>query len=79
MGYRTEDADYLILGQGSVVPSAEAVADYLRETRGIKVGVVDLVMFRPFPADLLGRVLQGPQGRRGARAPRPAAGGRICR
>ncbi len=57
--YRTEDAEYLILGQGSVVPTAEAVADYLRETRGIKVGVVDLVMFRPFPADLLSRVLKG--------------------
>jgi pyruvate-ferredoxin/flavodoxin oxidoreductase len=60
--YRADDADYLILGQGSVVPSAEVVADYLRETRGIKVGVVDLVMFRPFPADLIGRVLQGKKG-----------------
>ncbi len=62
MGYRLEDAEYLILGQGSVVPSAEAVADYLRDTRGIKVGVVDLVMFRPFPSDLLGRVLKGRKG-----------------
>ena len=48
--YRVEDADYLIMAQGSVMPTAEAVADYLRETRGLKVGVVDLVMFRPFPA-----------------------------
>jgi pyruvate-ferredoxin/flavodoxin oxidoreductase len=62
MGYRVADADYLLLGQGSVVPTAEAVADYLRETRGIKVGVVDLVMFRPFPADLIGRLLQGKRG-----------------
>ena len=62
MGYRTEDADYLILGQGSVVPSAEVVADYLRKTRGIKVGVVDLVMFRPFPGDLIARMLQGKKG-----------------
>ena len=57
--WRCEDADYLLIGQGSVVPTAEAVADYLRESRGIKVGVVDLVMFRPFPADLLGRILKG--------------------
>jgi pyruvate-ferredoxin/flavodoxin oxidoreductase len=57
--HRIDDADYLILGQGSVVPTAEAVADWLRETRGLKVGVVDLVMFRPFPADLIGRVLKG--------------------
>lgn len=59
MGYRCEDADYLLLGQGSVIPTAEAVADHLRETRGIRVGVVDLLMFRPFPADLIGRLLRG--------------------
>ena len=49
MTYKAEDADYLILGQGSLIPSAHVVADYLRETRGLKVGVVDLVMWRPFP------------------------------
>ncbi len=59
MSYRADDADYLILGQGSVIPSAEVVVDYIRKTRGIKVGVVDLVMFRPFPGDLLGKVLKG--------------------
>ena len=62
MTYRVDDADYLIFGQGSMIPTAEAVADYLRETRGIKVGVVNLVMFRPFPADLIGRVLKGKKG-----------------
>ncbi len=62
MSYKAEDADYLILGQGSVVPSAEAVVDYLRETRGIKIGVVDLVMFRPFPADFIGKLLKGKKG-----------------
>lgn len=62
MSYRAEDADYLILGQGSVVTSAEAVVDYLRETRKLKVGVVDLVMFRPFPDDLIGQILKGKKG-----------------
>jgi pyruvate-ferredoxin/flavodoxin oxidoreductase len=62
MSYRAQDAEYLILGQGSVVPSAEVVVDYIRETRGIKVGVVDLVMFRPFPADLIGKLLKGKKG-----------------
>ncbi|MBT8191197.1 MAG: 2-oxoacid:acceptor oxidoreductase family protein [Bacteroidia bacterium] len=62
MGYRTEDADYLILGQGSLIPSAEVVVDYLRETRGIKIGVVDLLMFRPFPADLVAKFLKGKKG-----------------
>ncbi|KPK16807.1 MAG: pyruvate ferredoxin oxidoreductase [Myxococcales bacterium SG8_38] len=62
MTYRVDDADYLIVGQGSMVPSAEAVVDYLRQTRGLKVGVVDMVMFRPFPSDLIGRILRGKRG-----------------
>lgn len=62
MTYKTDDADYLILGQGSLIPSAEVVSDYLRETRGIKVGVVDLVMFRPFPGDLVSKILKGRKG-----------------
>ncbi len=60
--YRTDDADYLILGQGSMLVTAEAVADYLRETRGLKVGVVNMTFFRPFPGDLLGHVLKGRKG-----------------
>ena len=61
-GYRTEDAEYLILGQGSMILQAEAVADYLRETRKLKVGVVNLTMYRPFPGDLLGPLLKGKRG-----------------
>jgi pyruvate-ferredoxin/flavodoxin oxidoreductase len=59
MSYRAEDADYLIIGQGSVIPSAEVVVDYLRDSRGLKVGVINLLMFRPFPGDLLGTLLRG--------------------
>ena len=62
LGYRTDDAEYLLIGQGSVIPSAEVVADYLRDARGIKVGVVDLVMFRPFPADQLSELMRGRKG-----------------
>jgi len=62
MGYRLDDADYVIVGQGSVVCNAQVVADYLREKRRIKVGVLDLVMFRPFPADLVSRMLAGKKG-----------------
>ncbi|MFT4736500.1 MAG: pyruvate-ferredoxin/flavodoxin oxidoreductase [Cyclobacteriaceae bacterium] len=62
MSYKAEEADYLIIGQGSVVPSAEVVADYLYKTRKLKVGVIDLVMFRPFPADHLSRLLKGKKG-----------------
>jgi len=60
--YRCEDADYLILGMGSMIVQAEAVADWLRETRKLKVGVVDLTLFRPFPGDLLGSILKGKKG-----------------
>ncbi|MEE4301499.1 MAG: 2-oxoacid:acceptor oxidoreductase family protein, partial [Pseudomonadales bacterium] len=62
IGYRMQDADYVIVGQGSMIPGAEAVADYLRETRRLKVGVVNLLMFRPFPGEALARLLQGRRG-----------------
>jgi pyruvate-ferredoxin/flavodoxin oxidoreductase len=62
MGYRLEDAEYVLVGQGSVVGNAEVVADYLRKKRGLKVGVLNLVMFRPFPADLVTRMLAGKKG-----------------
>ena len=60
--YRCDDADYIILGQGSMTVQAAAVADWLRETRKIKVGVVNMTMYRPFPGDLLGKVLKGKKG-----------------
>jgi pyruvate-ferredoxin/flavodoxin oxidoreductase len=60
--YRCDDADYIILGQGSMTVQAAAVADWLRENRKLKVGVVNITMFRPFPGDLLGKVLKGKKG-----------------
>ncbi len=60
--YKMEDAEYVIAGQGSMIVTAEAVADYLRATRKIKVGVLNLTMFRPFPGDLLGALLKGRKG-----------------
>jgi len=62
MGYRLEDAEYVIIGQGSVICNAEVVVDYLRKERNLKVGVLDLVMFRPFPADLVSKMLAGKKG-----------------
>jgi len=61
-GYRSEDAEYLILGQGSLIVQAEAVADYLRDTRKLRVGVINLTMFRPFPGELIARLVQGKKG-----------------
>lgn len=61
-GYRTDDAEWVIAGQGSVVSNAEAVVDHLRATRGLKIGVLNLTMFRPFPADLIAQLLAGKKG-----------------
>lgn len=60
--YKLDDADYVIVGQGSMIVQAEAVADYLRETRKLKVGVVNITMYRPFPGDLIGQALKGKKG-----------------
>jgi len=57
----TEDAEYILAGQGSVVPSMEVVAEHLRK-QGLKVGVLNISMFRPFPADLITRILSGVKG-----------------
>ncbi len=57
-----DDAEYVILGMGSMIPQAKAVAEYLRRTRGLKVGIVDLTMYRPFPGDLVSRALVGRKG-----------------
>ncbi len=59
MEYRLEDAEYVILGMGSMIVQARAVADYLRKTRSLKVGVVDVTLYRPFPGDLVGKLLRG--------------------
>lgn len=58
-GYRLDDAEYVLVGQGSVVANAEAVADHLRAARGLKVGVLNFTMFRPFPTDRVTRLLAG--------------------
>ena len=46
--YRTEDADLILVGMGSLASEATAAADLLRE-EGIRAGVVGIRVFRPFP------------------------------
>ncbi|MCP4186413.1 MAG: pyruvate ferredoxin oxidoreductase [Gammaproteobacteria bacterium] len=60
--YRMDDAEYVILGQGSVMVQIEAVIDYLRKTRKLKLGAINMTMFRPFPGDMLGKLLKGKKG-----------------
>jgi pyruvate-ferredoxin/flavodoxin oxidoreductase len=61
-GHWLDDAEYLVVAQGSIVPIAEAVCDHLRATRWIRLGVLNLSMFRPFPADVLSKQLAGRKG-----------------
>ena len=47
--YRMEDAEYAIIGMGSMMETAEATVDSLRG-RGMPIGAIALCSFRPFPA-----------------------------
>jgi len=47
--YRIEDAEYGIVGMGSMLETAEATVDYIREKTGMKVGALHVTSFRPFP------------------------------
>jgi pyruvate/2-oxoacid:ferredoxin oxidoreductase alpha subunit len=46
--YRTEDAEVLISGMGSIATEATTAADLLRE-QGIRAGVIGVRVYRPFP------------------------------
>jgi pyruvate-ferredoxin/flavodoxin oxidoreductase len=48
--YRMEDAEYAIVGMGSIIDTAEATIDWIRDNLGIKVGAVHVTCFRPFPS-----------------------------
>ncbi len=52
--FRAEDARILLLAQGAAVETAQAVAEQLRKTERLRVGVLGLRCLRPFPGpDLL--------------------------
>ncbi|MBV7273677.1 pyruvate ferredoxin oxidoreductase [Clostridiaceae bacterium UIB06] len=57
-GYRTEDADVVLVALGSMCGTAKYVVNKLRE-QGKKVGLVKVVVFRPFPVKYLKEVLKG--------------------
>ena len=48
--YRMEDAEYAIVGMGTVIDTTEATVDWIRENLEIKVGAVHITCFRPFPS-----------------------------
>jgi pyruvate-ferredoxin/flavodoxin oxidoreductase len=47
--YRCTDAEFIIVGMGCYMETVQATVDYLRDTRGIPVGCLNVCCFRPFP------------------------------
>jgi len=56
--YRCEDAEYILVGIGSYMETAQTTVDYLRDEMGIKAGCLNIYCFRPFPARQLVEALQ---------------------
>jgi pyruvate-ferredoxin/flavodoxin oxidoreductase len=59
--YRMDDAEVAIVGMGSLIDTAEATTDWIRDELGIKLGVVHVTCFRPFPATEIVEALKGVQ------------------
>jgi pyruvate ferredoxin oxidoreductase alpha subunit len=56
--YRTHDADIVIVASGSATGTVRTVIDAKRK-EGVKVGLVKIRLFRPFPAERLAEALNG--------------------
>jgi len=56
--YRSEDADVVIVTMGSCTGTARGVIDEKRK-EGLKVGLIKIRMFRPFPSERLIKALSG--------------------
>ncbi len=56
--YRTGDADIILVTSGSATGTAKTVVDAQRE-KGLKVGLVKIRLYRPFPREKMAKVLQG--------------------
>jgi pyruvate-ferredoxin/flavodoxin oxidoreductase len=52
MPYRCEDAEYILIGIGSYMETAQATVDYLRD-KGVAAGCVNVCCFRPFPSQAI--------------------------
>jgi pyruvate-ferredoxin/flavodoxin oxidoreductase len=56
--YLMDDAEYALVGMAGMMETAQAAADYLREEMGLRVGVVHVTCFAPFPAPQLVEALK---------------------
>jgi pyruvate ferredoxin oxidoreductase alpha subunit len=58
-GYRCEDAETIVVALGSVLGTLKDTVDALREQQGLKIGVLGIHSFRPFPLAAVRAALQG--------------------
>jgi pyruvate ferredoxin oxidoreductase alpha subunit len=58
--YRAEDAETIVVALGSVLGTIKDTVDELRE-QGVKIGVVGITSFRPFPLDAVRAALSHAQ------------------
>ncbi len=56
--YRMEDADVVLVGSGSMCGTIKTVIDKKRDA-GIKVGLLKIRMYRPFPSEAMVKALKG--------------------
>jgi pyruvate ferredoxin oxidoreductase alpha subunit len=59
--YRCDDADYVAVGLGSMTYQLRVCVDTLRK-EGIKVGVMGVRYYRPFPDAVIANALKGKKG-----------------
>ncbi|MEB3805975.1 MAG: pyruvate ferredoxin oxidoreductase [Desulfurococcales archaeon] len=60
--YRCDDADYFVLLAGSWAGDAKRAVDFLRDEKGLPVGVVRIRFLRPWPQERLAEILSGARG-----------------
>jgi len=56
--YRMDDADVVLVGSGSMCGTIKTVIDAKRE-EGVKVGLLKMRMYRPFPGEAMVKALKG--------------------
>ncbi|MGA9070983.1 MAG: 2-oxoacid:acceptor oxidoreductase family protein, partial [Terracidiphilus sp.] len=57
--YKVDDAETVFVSLGSAAENIEAAVDYLRETRGARVGSIHVNVIRPFPEAAILSALKG--------------------
>jgi pyruvate ferredoxin oxidoreductase alpha subunit len=57
-GYRTEDAETIVVALGSVLGTIKDTVDELRN-QGVRIGALGIVSFRPFPLAAIREALKG--------------------